>query len=190
MRALLSVADKTGIVPLAAALTDLGWELVATAGTADLLRDNGITARTTEECFGTPRLLDGRVKTLHPLLFAALLARGDRSGHATEIATRDVVPIDLYAGNFYPFPPADPGADPLDAIDIGGPAMMRAAAKNHPWVVPLVDAADHPVVVEMLRAAGGDPSGVDIDFRRALARKVFRTLSELDDRIGAALVRV
>jgi len=187
MRALLSVADKTGIVPLATTLAELGWELVATPGTAAPLRDHGLHVVSTADCFGAPRMLDGRVKTLHPLLFAALLARGDRAGHAAELEAGGVVPIDLYAGNFYPFPGRNPGQDTLDSIDIGGPAMMRAAAKNHPWVVPLIDDADYPEVAGLLRDAGGHPSGVGAERRRALAVKVFRTLSGLDTRIAAEL---
>jgi phosphoribosylaminoimidazolecarboxamide formyltransferase/IMP cyclohydrolase len=129
------------------------------------------------------------VKTLHHKVFLALLCRGDRPRQRAQAAAHGVVPVDLIAGSFYRFgePRATGPADPLESIDIGGPAMMRAAAKNHPWVVPLIDPADYGQVGRLLAAAGGAPGGVGQDVRRALAAKAFRRLAELDARIATAL---
>jgi phosphoribosylaminoimidazolecarboxamide formyltransferase/IMP cyclohydrolase len=186
VRALLSVSDRTGIVPFAATLRSLGWDLVATEGTAALLAGHGVAAESIPAWLELPALLGGRVKTLHHKVFLALLCRGDRPGQRAQAAAHGVVPVDLMAGSFYRF--GEPrAADVLDSIDVGGPAMMRAAAKNHPWVVPLVDPADYDRVGRLLTAAGGAPGGVGPDVRRALAAKAFRTLAELDARIAEAL---
>jgi phosphoribosylaminoimidazolecarboxamide formyltransferase/IMP cyclohydrolase len=184
VRALLSVTDKTGIVPLASGLAALGWELLATDGTAATLAEHGLPALSTSDWTGVGPMLGGRVKTLHHRVFTALLCRGDRPDQVAEAAAEQIVPVDLIAGNFHRF-----GArhDLLDSIDIGGPAMMRAAAKNHPWVVPLVDPTDYGRVLDLLRTRAGAPAGVPLPVRRELAAKAFLLLSELDARIAGAL---
>jgi phosphoribosylaminoimidazolecarboxamide formyltransferase/IMP cyclohydrolase len=188
MRALLSVTDKSEIVPFARALAELSWELLATDGTAASLAEHGLPVRFTAEWTDIPIMLDGRIKTLHHKVFIALLCRGDRPEQQAEMNAQGVVPIDLIAGNFYRFP-AVAGSDPdaLDAIDVGGPAMMRAAAKNHPWVIPVVDPADYGWIAASLRAADGAPDGVRLTERRQLACKAFRLMAELDGRIADAL---
>lgn len=186
MRALLSAYDKTGIVDLGAALAGLGWDLVATDGTATLLAGHGMTALSTTEWTDLPVMFDGRLKTLHHKVFAALLARGDVPAHRAQAMAAGVVPFDLIAGNFTPFHAGPVDALP-DLIDIGGPAMMRAAAKNHRWVIPLVDPTDYRWVADVLRTAGGDPAAVAEPVRRTLAAKAFRVLSELDAAIADAL---
>lgn len=193
MRALLSVSDKTGIVPFGTMLHSLGWDLIATEGTAALLADHGVPAKPISAWMDLPSLLDGRVKTLHHKVFLALLCRGDRPSQLAEAAGHGVVPLDLIAGDFYRFGerfgvPVTAPTDMLDSIDIGGPAMMRAAAKNHPWVIPLVDAADYDRIGELLTEAHGAPSGVSMAERRALAAKAFRRLSDLDFEIATTLL--
>jgi phosphoribosylaminoimidazolecarboxamide formyltransferase / IMP cyclohydrolase len=188
VRALLSVTDKDGIVPFAQGLVGLGWELVATDGTAALLAEHGVPVLPTEAWTRVPVMLDGRVKTLTHGVFAALLCRGDNPGQLRETAANGVVRIDLVAGNFYRFAaPVGTHVDLLDTIDVGGPAMMRAAAKNHPWVIPIVDPGDYGWIIEALRAVGGAPDGVDLHARRDLAGKAFRLLAELDNRIADEL---
>jgi phosphoribosylaminoimidazolecarboxamide formyltransferase / IMP cyclohydrolase len=191
MRALLSVSDKTGIVPFGTLLWSLGWDLIATEGTVALLAEHEVPAQPISTWMDLPSLLDGRVKTLHHKVFLALLCRGDRPDQVAEAAAYGAAPIDLIAGSFYRFgerPGGEP-VDPLETIDVGGPAMMRAAAKNHPWVIPLVDPADYDRIGRLLSAAGGAPGGVGRDERRALAAKAFRRLAELDTRIASSLVR-
>jgi phosphoribosylaminoimidazolecarboxamide formyltransferase/IMP cyclohydrolase len=193
MRALLSVSDKTDIVPFGTTLWSLGWDLIATEGTAALLAAHDVPAQSISTWMNLPALLDGRVKTLHHKVFLALLCRGDRPGQLAEAATHGVRPIDLIAGSFYRFgerPTGEQAATPielLESIDIGGPAMMRAAAKNHPWVIPLVDPADYERIGRLLGAANGAPSGVGPAERRALAAKAFRRLADLDTRIAVSL---
>lgn len=186
-RALLSVTDRTGVVELATVLVELGWDVMATDGTAALLAGHGLPVLSTTDWTGTPVLFNGRVKTLHHKVFAALLCRGDRPDHRAEAMANNIVPFALVAGNFQRLDPDRPGLDVLDTIDVGGPAMMRAAAKNHPWVLPLVDPADYPTVVTLLRAGAGAPESVDLIVRRRLAVKAFRTLGQLDLRIAGLL---
>jgi phosphoribosylaminoimidazolecarboxamide formyltransferase/IMP cyclohydrolase len=193
MRALLSVTDKTGLVELGTALCDLGWSLLATGGSARTLSEAGLPVTPTDEWTGSPELYDGRVKTLHYRVFAALLGRRDRPGHTADAAQYGVAHIDLVACNFYPFAErAAAGQDLdllLDSIDVGGPAMVRAAAKNHPWVLPLVDPLDYAPVVDSLREADGEPSGVPLELRRELAVKAFRYTCAFDDEIARTLAR-
>ena len=134
-RALLSVADKTGLVPFARALAGLGIELVSTGGTARELRDAGLEVIDVATLTGAPGILDGRVKTLHPAIHGGILARRDVEGHMATIAALNIAPIDLVTVNLYPFEAAvAEGAgddEAIEMIDIGGPALIRAAAKNH-----------------------------------------------------------
>ena len=186
-RALISVSDKRGIAPFAEGLIGLGWEIISTGGTATALRAAGIAVTTVEDVTGFPELLDGRVKTLHPAVHAALLARRDSPQHTAAIAGRGIVPIDLIAVNLYPFQTtiARPGvsfADAVENIDVGGPSMLRSAAKNHEFVLPVVDPVDYPKVLDMLRHGTVTPEA-----RRDLAAKVFAHTAEYDAAIAGFL---
>ena len=183
-RALLSVSDKTGLVDFARALVDLGYELVATGGTHRALVDAGLPARSVSDVTGAPEILDGRVKTLHPAIHGALLATPTPE-HDAELRAHGLARIDLVAVNLYPFEAtvARPGVTDVEAmeqLDIGGPTMVRAAAKNHAAVVVVVDPAAYPAVASEL-AAGPVPLGR----RRALARAAFAHTAAYD----AAVVR-
>ena len=187
MRALLSVSDKRGIVEFARQLVELGWELVSTGGTAEALRRAGIPVTPVEQVTGFPEMMDGRVKTLHPRIHGGLLARRDHPGDRAALAAHDITPIDLVAVNPLPFRPtgAEPGvtlAPGVQQIDIGGPSMLRSAAKNHSAVVIVVDPDDYAEVASDL-AAGA----VSAERRRALATKVFAHTSAYDAAIHAYL---
>ena len=157
MRALLSVSDKRGIVEFARELADLGWEIVSTGGTADALRRAGVPVIPIEQVTGFPEIMDGRVKTLHPRVHGGLLARRAHPGDRTALAQHGITPIDLVAVNLYPFRDtiARPGAtleQALEQIDIGGPSMLRSAAKNHGDVIVVVDPDDYPRVIDALKS--------------------------------------
>ncbi len=184
-QALISVSDKTGIVEFAAALTHLGYRILSTGGTARLLDANGIAVTEVAEYTGFPEILDGRVKTLHPRIHAGLLARQDVPAHMQALATHRIDPIDIVAVNLYPFERtvarADAGFDEaIENIDIGGPALLRAAAKNHASVTVIVDPADYAAVLEELRRHGR----VGSTLRFALARKVFAHTARYDGAIS------
>ncbi|MEE2630897.1 MAG: bifunctional phosphoribosylaminoimidazolecarboxamide formyltransferase/IMP cyclohydrolase PurH, partial [Actinomycetota bacterium] len=178
-RALLSVYDKTGIVDLATSLVELGWELVSSGGTASLLAADGIAVTEVAEMTQAPEMLGGRVKTLHPVVHGGILADRSDPAHMHDLGERGITPIDLVVGNLYPFT-SDPG---IELIDIGGPTMVRAAAKNHAHVGVLVDPVDYGPVVEELRAYGwlGDAT------RRRLARAAFAHTAAYDAAIVAWL---
>jgi len=184
-RALLSVSDKTGLIELARGLAELGWELISTGGTAKALRDAGLAPRDVSDVTGFPEMMHGRVKTLHPAVHGALLARRDVPEHMQALAEHDITPIDLVAVNLYPFREtvARKGVTPEDAIeniDIGGPSMLRSAAKNFASVWVIVDPDDYARVLASLRA--NDP---DEDLRRLLAGKVFAHTAAYDAAIAA-----
>lgn len=188
MRALLSVSDKTGLVPFAQGLHRLDIELVASGGTAAALAAAGLPVIPVSDLTGYPDLLDGRVKTLHPAVHAPILARPIPS-HQAELAAHGMTPIDLVVCNLYPFERtvADPSvseAEAVEQIDIGGVTLLRAAAKNFERVTVVVDPADYESVLTAL-AAGG-PS---LDERRRLALKAFRHTAAYDAAIGAYLTR-
>jgi phosphoribosylaminoimidazolecarboxamide formyltransferase/IMP cyclohydrolase len=183
-RALLSVSDKSGIVELARGLAALGVELISTGGTAALLKKEGLKVVEVSEHTGFPEMLDGRVKTLHPKIHGGLLARRDDSAHSAAIKKAGIAPIDLLAVNLYPFQAtvADPDCrldDAIENIDIGGPAMLRAAAKNYPGVIVLVDPADYSRILEQVKKGG-----VDEATRFALARKVFAHTAAYDGAVA------
>ena len=147
-RALLSVSDKSGIVELGTALARHGIELVSTGGTATALRDAGLTVRDVSDLTGFPEMMDGRVKTLHPMVHGGLLAVRDNPEHTAAMETHAIGAIDLVVVNLYPFEAtvAKPGCDlptAIENIDIGGPTMLRAAAKNHAWVGVVVNPSDY-----------------------------------------------
>ncbi|HET9017116.1 MAG TPA: bifunctional phosphoribosylaminoimidazolecarboxamide formyltransferase/IMP cyclohydrolase [Thermomicrobiaceae bacterium] len=190
MRALLSVWDKTGVVDLAARLHALGFELISTGGTQRAIEDAGIPVRAVSDVTGSPEMLEGRVKTLHPAIHGGLLARRDRDDQLREIAAHGIAPIDLVVSNLYPFGdvvrvPNVSLDDALEHIDIGGPTLIRAAAKNFPGVIVLVDPDDYPPVLDALGRDG--VSGVGDDLRRRLAAKAFAHVSAYDSVIAAYL---
>jgi len=185
MRALLSVDDKTGLIPLARGLQELGWELVATDGTRAALAAEGITARSVEDITGSPTLLDGRVKTLHPKIHGAILARRSNEKHMGELKSQGIEPIDLVAANLYPFREAAAsgasGDALLEKIDIGGVTLLRAAAKNHADVIILSRPERYGPVLEELRERGS----VSVETRRQLAAEAFSHTAAYDAAIAA-----
>lgn len=184
--AILSVFDKTGLVEFARGLAELGWELVSTGGTGRVLRGAGLEVRDVSAVTGHPEMMDGRVKTLHPAIHAGVLARRDRSDDLAAIEAQGYRPIDVVAVNLYPFADAAAAGAPvpeaMEQVDIGGPTLLRAAAKNHAFVVPVVDPADYPRVLDALR---GNTAGVAL--RLDLARKVFAHTAAYDTAIAAYL---
>ena len=176
-RALLSVHDKTGIADLARGLVEAGWELVSSGGTASVLADEGVPVVEVGEVTGAPEILGGRVKTLHPAIHGGILADRSDPGHLANLEARGIVPIDLVVGNLYPFT-SDPG---IEFIDIGGPTMVRAAAKNHAHVGVVVDPADYRTVLDEIRAVGSLSDAT----RRRLARSAFAHTAAYDAAIVA-----
>jgi phosphoribosylaminoimidazolecarboxamide formyltransferase/IMP cyclohydrolase len=188
-RALLSVSDKTGLVEFARGLAALGVELVASGGTAEALRAAGLVVVDVAQLTGSPEMLGGRVKTLHPRVHGGLLARRDHPGDQRDIQAQGLATLDLVAVNLYPFEAtiARPGvtfAEAIEQIDIGGPSMIRSAAKNHAWVGVVVDPADYPAVLAELQAS---PGGLSDATRLALARKAFARTAAYDAAIHAHL---
>lgn len=183
-RALISVSDKRGVVEFARRLESLGWEIVSTGGTAAALGEGSVSTKPVEDITGFPEMLDGRVKTLHPAIHAALLARRDLPTHLDALADQKITPIDLVAVNLYPFREtiAKPNVkfeDAIEQIDIGGPSLLRSAAKNHSHVLAIVDPRDYDRVVAALAADSIDPS-----WRRELAAKVFSHTAGYDAAIA------
>jgi phosphoribosylaminoimidazolecarboxamide formyltransferase / IMP cyclohydrolase len=186
-RALISVSDKRGVVEFGRGLVELGWEIISTGGTAAALRDGTVPVIEVEQLTGFPELLDGRVKTLHPVIHAALLARRDLATHIAALKNHDITPIDLVAVNLYPFRLTISRhdatlEDALENIDVGGPSMLRSAAKNHESVLPIVDPTDYPAVLEMLRSGK-----IEGEVRREFAAKVFAHTADYDAAIAAYL---
>jgi phosphoribosylaminoimidazolecarboxamide formyltransferase/IMP cyclohydrolase len=181
--ALLSVSDKTGLLEFARGLADLGVTLLSTGGTYRSLQEAGISVKTVESYTESPEIMDGRVKTLHPRVHGGLLARADKD--EADLARIGGVFIDLVAGNLYPFEKTlqKPGAsfeELIENIDIGGPSMLRSAAKNHDRVAVVCDTADYSLVLEELRELGS----VRPLTRRRLAAKVFAHTSAYDSAIA------
>ncbi len=177
MRALLSVWDKTGLIELARGLHELGWELVASGGTSAALAEAGLPVVAVEEVTGSPEMLGGRVKTLHPAIHGGILADRSKPGHVADLEAQGIAAIDLVVCNLYPF-----GDRPsIEMIDVGGPTMVRAAAKNHGSVGVLVDPADYGPVLGELSAGGSLSAGT----RRRLARAAFAHTAAYDAAIVA-----
>ncbi len=172
MRALISVYDKTGIVEVAAALNELGWDIVSSGGTATTLRDAGIEVTAVEDVTQSPEMLDGRVKTLHPHIHGGILADRNKPTHLASLDEYGIAAIDLVICNLYPFR-SDPG---VELIDIGGPTMVRAAAKNHDSVGVIVDPEDYTAVITELSNEGS----LSRDTRRRLARAAFAHTAAYD----------
>jgi len=187
-RALVSVHDKTGVVEFARELTRLGIEILSTGGTAKLLRDSGVVVRDVADVTGFPEMLDGRVKTLHPKIHGGILARRDLPAHQEALERHGIPPIDLVVVALYPFEAtvAKPGvtlAEAIEQIDVGGPTMIRAAAKNHGSVGVVTDASQYRAVLDELAASGelGDAT------RFRLAQEAFRRTAQYDAAIAAWL---
>jgi phosphoribosylaminoimidazolecarboxamide formyltransferase/IMP cyclohydrolase len=185
-RALISVSDKTGLADFAAGLARLGVEIVSTGGTLAALADAGIQARAVEDLTGSPEILDGRVKTLHPRLHAGLLAVRDDPSHAETLEREGIEPIDLVCVNLYPFEQAIAGrdvdeAEAIENIDIGGPTMIRAAAKNHRHVAVVVKPESYDAVLAEMEEAGGAISGPT---RHWLANEAFAYTARYDAAIS------
>ncbi|KRO62322.1 MAG: phosphoribosylaminoimidazolecarboxamide formyltransferase [Verrucomicrobia subdivision 6 bacterium BACL9 MAG-120820-bin42] len=189
-RALLSVSDKTGLVELAKFLAGKGVELISTGGTCQAIRDAGIPVMELSDYTGFPEMMDGRVKTLHPKVHGGLLQRRDLASHQ-EQATRHKIPtIDLVVVNLYPFEQTVARADcteeqAIENIDIGGPSMLRSAAKNHESVTVVTDPSDYSIVQKEMEGEGG----TTLATRKKLAAKVFRHTSHYDHLIGSYLTR-
>jgi phosphoribosylaminoimidazolecarboxamide formyltransferase/IMP cyclohydrolase len=187
-RALLSVSDKSGLVDLGRGLVARGWELVSTGGTARTLREAGLPVTDVAAVTGFPEMLDGRVKTLHPSVHAGLLADRRRADHREALAAAGIAPFDLVVVNLYPFAAAarKPGLtfdELVEEIDIGGPSMVRAAAKNHASVAIVTSPGRYPAIVQALDAHGEVPLGL----RSALAVEAYRHTAAYDARIAAEL---
>jgi phosphoribosylaminoimidazolecarboxamide formyltransferase / IMP cyclohydrolase len=179
MRALLSVYDKTGIVELARALADAGWDLLSSGGTARVVADAGLEVTDVADLTGVPPILGHRVVTLHPKVHGGLLADRDNPEHLADMAAHGIEGIDLVVVNLYPFS-SDPS---VELIDIGGPAMVRAAAKNHAHVGVVVDPADYGPVADQVRSTGV----LDLATRRRLAAKAFTVTAAYDREVSAWL---
>ena len=192
MKALLSVYDKSGLADLARALSDAGCELVSTGGTAATLADAGLPVTQVADLTGSPEILDGRVKTLHPTVHGGILARRDLASHQAELDSHGIGTIDAVVGNLYPFVETVSAdnvtlQDALENIDIGGPTMIRAAAKNFPSVLVLVDPGDYGWVAERIAAHGLTEDAFSLDERRELARKAFQHVALYDTAVARYL---
>jgi phosphoribosylaminoimidazolecarboxamide formyltransferase / IMP cyclohydrolase len=190
-RALLSVSDKMGLLELAKGLRSLGVELLSTGGTAKALTGAGVDVREVASVTGFPEMLDGRVKTLHPRIHGGILARRDLPDHLQQLRDHGIDPIDLVVVNLYPFQStiSRPGCtfqEAIENIDIGGPSMIRAAAKNHSGVVVVVDPGDYVPLLQEMTASGGC---VTRETRLRFAKKAFQHTSDYDRAIWEYLNR-
>ncbi|HWB83923.1 MAG TPA: bifunctional phosphoribosylaminoimidazolecarboxamide formyltransferase/IMP cyclohydrolase [Bryobacteraceae bacterium] len=191
-RVLISVTDKAGVIDFARELSKMGAELVSTGGTARMIRDAGIPVRDVSDVTGFPEMLDGRVKTMHPKITGGILAMRARPEHMNALAQHEITPIDMVVVNLYRFEEvaAKSGArleELIENIDIGGPTMIRSAAKNHQDVAVVVSPADYAGILEEMRANGG---GLSPETKWNLARKAFRTTAAYDAAISARLDQV
>ncbi|HEX9436653.1 MAG TPA: bifunctional phosphoribosylaminoimidazolecarboxamide formyltransferase/IMP cyclohydrolase [Candidatus Limnocylindria bacterium] len=187
MRALLSVSDPTGLAEFARGLHELGWELIATDGTRALLTSEGIEARSVEDVTGQAVLLGGRVKTLHPKIHAAILARRSDAQHRADLEREGIAPIDLVAVNLYPFREAAAqglsGVELMERVDIGGVTLLRAAAKNHEDVIVIARPERYTAVLEELRERGT----IDPETRRELAAEAYAHTASYDAAVTSRL---
>jgi phosphoribosylaminoimidazolecarboxamide formyltransferase/IMP cyclohydrolase len=184
-RALISVTDKSGLAEFAQFLAGYQIEILSTGGTAKLLRDHAVPVVEVSDFTGFPEMLDGRVKTLHPKVHGGILGRRDLPSHQEQMAAHGIVPIDLVVVNLYQFEKAvaKPGCtldDAIENIDIGGPTLLRAAAKNYQAVTVVVDPADYPRLIAEIKLNKG---ATNLATRFALARKVFKLTHEYDGAI-------
>jgi phosphoribosylaminoimidazolecarboxamide formyltransferase/IMP cyclohydrolase len=191
-RALLSVTDKSGLVEFAQALLPYQIEILSTGGTAKMLREGGVPVVEVSDYTGFPEMLDGRVKTLHPRIHGGILGRRELAAHRQQMAQHHINPIDLVVVNLYQFDKATAREgcsleEAIENIDIGGPTLLRAAAKNYPTVTVVVDPGDYGLVLKEMAAQGG---ATTLATRFKLARKVFQLTSEYDGAISRYLARV
>jgi phosphoribosylaminoimidazolecarboxamide formyltransferase/IMP cyclohydrolase len=193
MIAFISVSDKSGVRDFAQGLAELGYDIYSTGGTRKHLVDEGLTPHSISDLTGFPEILGGRVKSVHPALHGGVLARRDVPEHMDDLNRSEISPIGLVCVNLYPFvETVTSGAgemECLEQIDIGGPAIVRAAAKNHPFVLVLVDPTDYGEALEKLRAVNGDPEKLSADFRRGLATKAFQHTASYDTAVADYLRR-
>ncbi len=187
MRAIISVSDKAGVTDFAKELSQLGFEIFSTGGTKKALEEAKVPVKSVSELTGFPEILDGRVKTLHPIIYGGILARRDLPEHMAQLAENNIEAIDLVAVNLYPFVQtvAKEGVTPdeaLENIDIGGPSMIRAAAKNFPSVIVVVDPTDYQPVLEKLKQGS-----VELAERKRLAQKAFQHVAVYDTAISQYL---
>jgi phosphoribosylaminoimidazolecarboxamide formyltransferase/IMP cyclohydrolase len=190
-RALLSVSDKSGITELATELVELGYEILSTGGTKKALEELSIPVTGVEEITGFPEILEGRVKTLHPFIHGGLLAKTDDPNHIKQLEEQGISPIDLVCVNLYPFQqtiarPNISEEEAIENIDIGGPTMLRAAAKNHEYVTVIVDAVDYDRVIDELKTN----QAVSKQTKRELAAKVFRHTAAYDAMISQYMTEI
>src|SRR6266513_743262 len=191
-RAILSVTDKTGLVDFAQKLAGMGVELISTGGTAKMLRDSGISGKDISELTGFPEMLDGRVKTRHPKVHGGILHRRENPSHRTAVAEHGIQPIDMVVVNLYAFEKtaAKPGVhfeDLIENIDIGGPSMIRSAAKNFQDVAVVTSPGDYNAIAEEMAMSGGELSS---GTKWRLAQKAFATTAAYDSAIASTLERV
>ena len=192
MRALLSVSNRDGLLDFARALHGAGFDLVSTGGTGGYLAENGLPVTQVSDVTGFPEIMDGRVKTLHPKIHGGILARRDVPDHLEQLALHEIAPIDFVVGNLYPFVEtvSRDGVtleDALENIDIGGPTLIRAAAKTFPHVVVVVDPSDYGWIAERLATSAGGEVEVSQDERRELARKAFQHVAWYDTAVAGYL---
>src|SRR5213080_4923653 len=190
-RALISVFDKTGIIPFAQVLARAKVELISTGGTARVLREAGLPVIELSDYTGYPEMLDGRLKTLHPKVHGGLLFLRGNPAHEAAVKKHGIGPIDLVAVNFYPFEQTAARSnvtlqEAIENIDIGGPSMLRSAAKNHHHVTAVMDPNDYEVVAAQIKAKGN----TTLEFRRKLAARVFARTAAYDAVIATHLIKV
>ena len=181
MKALISVSDKTGVVEFAKGLVALGWEILSTSGTMKLLKESGVPVTSVSDVTGFPEICDGRVKTLHPKIHGALLARRDVPEHMKELKDNGIDTIDLVCVNLYPFREtiAKPNVtmeDAVEHIDIGGPSMLRSAAKNWESVTVVCNPADYETIISEIKAGGNTTR----ETRLKLSAKAYTHTAEYD----------
>src|SRR5512132_878613 len=191
-RAILSVTDKTGLVEFARHLASMSVELISTGGTAKLLRDSGVGVKDISELTGFPEMLDGRVKTLHPKVHGGILHRRGHASHRTAVAEHGIEPIDMVVVNLYAFEKtaAKPGVhfeELIENIDIGGPSMIRSAAKNFQDVAVVTSPSDYSALADEMSKSGGELSPAT---KWRLAQKAFATTAAYDSAIASTLERV
>lgn len=189
-RAILSVSDKSGIIEFAKELISLDFEIISTGGTKKALEEAGLAVISTFDVTGFPEIMDGRLKTLHPNIFGALLGVRDNPEHMAQLAQEDISLIDIVAVNLYPFKetiskPDVEWAEAIENIDIGGPSMLRAAAKNYQDVAVVTDPKDYAVIIDELKASGD----VSLETKKSLAAKVFRQTAAYDAYIAEYLTK-
>ena len=194
-RALLSVWEKSGIEPLAISLSEMGWEILSTGGTSRKLREAGVNVIDVSEATGHPECFDGRVKTLHPAVHGGILVRRDREDDMETLNELNYSTIDLVCVNLYPFEsvaakdPPVPDSELIEMIDIGGPTMIRSAAKNHKDVLVLTSDSQYQMVIDALTETGGDPSRISSEIKQQLSLEAFQCTAAYDAAVSTELDR-